>query len=219
MKVLDVLLDLLFPPRCPFCDRLLGLEERLLCPRCQAKLPWTREGEREFRVEFAARCVAPLWYQDLVRDSFLRYKFHGRRDQAGAYASLMSQCVLDRLWDEGPELVAYVPLSARRRRARGFDQVELMARVMARELGLPLAPVLRKVRHTPPQSGLRDPARRRANVLGAFAMARGAQVEGRRVLLVDDVVTTGATLGECARILRSSGAADVVCATLARARR
>ena len=77
---------------------------------------------------------------------------------------------------------------------------------------------LRKERDTPAQSGLTEDAQRRANVLGAYTPVDRSLVEGKRVLLIDDVVTTGATLSECARMLRTMGAADVVCAALARAR-
>ena len=77
---------------------------------------------------------------------------------------------------------------------------------------------LRKGRNTQAQSGLDDDAARRANVLGAYTIVDPELVEGKRVLLIDDVITTGSTISECARVLRSAGAADVVCATLARAR-
>ena len=79
--------------------------------------------------------------------------------------------------------------------------------------------MLRKVRNTQPQSGLEDPAARRANGPGAYAPAPGAQGNGLRILLVDDVVTSGATLSECARVLLGAGAGEVVCATVAQARK
>lgn len=217
MRIVNTLLDLLFPPRCPFCDRLLGLDEKLICTRCQALLPWLQGEEQECKVEFAHRCVSPLSYRDAVRQSFHRYKFEGRRDYACAYAALMVQCVRDRLGDEEPELVTYVPVSSRRRRSRGYDQARLLAEGLARQLKLPLTVTLRKARHTPAQSGLRGPEERRANVLGAYELAKGARVEGRCVLLVDDIVTTGSTLSECARVLCTAGARRVVCVTLARA--
>lgn len=110
-------------------------------------------------------------------------------------------------------------LSRQRRWRRGFDQGEKLARVVAAELGLPVRGMLRKVRHTQPQSGLEDPAARRANALGAYAPAPGVQGKGLRILLVDDVVTSGATLSECARVLLGAGAGEVLCATLAQARK
>ena len=91
-----------------------------------------------------------------------------------------------------------------------------LAKATAKELGLPLTPTLHKQRNTQPQSRTGDAAKRRANITGAYRMKRGADVTGKRVLLIDDVVTTGATLSECARVLGKAGAEQVVCATVAR---
>ena len=217
MKGLNALLDLLFPPRCPFCDKVLKEGEGPLCVACQKELPWTEGTQGERSLEFADRCLSPLWYRDGVRSSFHRYKFRGHRDYAGAYGTLMAQCVRDRL-EEPFDLLTYVPLSARSRRQRGYDQVYLLGKVLSRELGLPLTETLVKTRHTKAQSGLEDDGARRANVLGAYQVRKGAEVAGKRILLADDIVTTGSTLSECARVLRTAGAAEVVCVTLARAR-
>ena len=94
----------------------------------------------------------------------------------------------------------------------------LLASAAALELGEVAVETLRKGRNTEAQSGLDDDAARRANVLGAYTAVDAELVEGKRVLLIDDVITTGATISECARILRTVGAGEVVCATLARAR-
>ena len=111
-----------------------------------------------------------------------------------------------------------MPLSDKRLRERGYDQAFLLASAAALELGDVAVETLRKGRNTQAQSGLDDDAARRANVLGAYTIVDSELVEGKRVLLIDDVITTGSTISECARVLRSAGAADVVCATLARAR-
>lgn len=198
------LLDLLFPPKCPFCRCLLDSGE-VLCPNCQSDLPWTQQ---EKAVEFLDTCVAPLWYQDNVRLSHHRYKFDGVTCYADPYSLLMSQCAADRL--EGDfNVVCWAPLSRKRRRKRGYDQSELLACKVAERLELPVEPLLDKVRDTPAQSGQTDAAARRANVLGAYALKPDKSVAGKRILLVDDVATTGATLSECARVLRTAGAAGV----------
>ena len=185
-----VLLDLLFPPKCVFCGRLLTSGERDFCARCQRELPWLEGPEAEQTGEFFTLCASPLAYRDQVRDSIRRYKFKGRQGYHKAYGRLVAQCVHDHLdgrWD----LITWVPLSDQRRRERGYDEA---------------------------QSGLDGDAARRANVLGAYTAVDAELVEGKRVLLIDDVITTGATISECARILRTVGAREVVCATLARAR-
>lgn len=212
------LLDLLFPPKCPFCRALLEDGERDLCARCQRELPWCLGALGEQKLEFIPRCVSPLFYQDRVRDSFHRYKFGGGVSYARPYGLLMAQCVEDRLAGEF-DLITWAPLSPKRRRKRGYDQARLLAQALGRRLGVPVRPLLAKTRHTGAQSALEDDGARRANVLGAYSPVDTAQIAGQRLLLVDDIVTTGATLSECARVLRTYGAAEVLAVTLARARK
>ena len=116
-------------------------------------------------------------------------------------------------------MLTWVPVSRLRRLRRGYDQVELLAKAVGRELGLSPVPTLKKIRNNRPQSRLKDPAARRANVLGAYRLLEGAAVKGQRVLLLDDILTTGATAGECARVLLSAGAKEVHCAAVAAARK
>ena len=211
------LLDLLFPPKCPFCQKILDDPRAPVCPACQPALPWLSGQGAERKVEFADGCFSPLAYRDQVRDSIRRYKFKGRQGYHKAYGRLVAQCVHDHLdgrWD----LITWVPLADQRRRERGYDQAFLLASAAALELGEVAVETLRKGRNTEAQSGLDGDAARRANVLGAYTAVDAELVEGKRVLLIDDVITTGATISECARILRTVGAREVVCATLARAR-
>lgn len=217
MKLLDDLLDLLFPPKCPFCQSILETPADPVCPACQKALPWLigRAGER--KVDFTRGCCSPLAYRGTVRKSVHRYKFSGVRAYARPFGLLMAQCVQDRP-EMAPELITWAPLSRKRCRERGYDQGELLARAMAKRLGLPAAATLVKARHTQPQSGLDSAEARRANALGAYAILNGAEVAGKRVLLADDVVTSGATLSECARTLLEAGAECVWCVTLAQAR-
>ena len=213
----EVLLDLLFPPKCVFCRKLLHKGEEGLCASCRSGLPWTLAGEAEQCPEFVSLCVSPLWYQDDVRASFHRYKFQGSRGYAKTYGRLVAQCVHDHLAGRY-DLITWVPLSDKRKKERGYDQAFLLSSAAALELDDVAVETLRKGRNTQAQSGLDDDAARRANVLGAYTIVDPELVEGKRVLLIDDVITTGSTISECARVLRSAGAADVVCATLARAR-
>jgi ComF family protein len=112
---------------------------------------------------------------------------------------------------DGADVLVPVPLHPRRQRARGFNQ----AQELAGSLALPVLPILKRTRYTPSQTDL-PAARRHANVRGAFRLRRRADIRGLRVVLVDDVCTTGATLEACARVLRDAGAADVSAITAAR---
>ena len=186
----------------------------MLCPDCQRDLPWTQGVQGERKGEFFTLCTAPLWYRDRVRESHHRYKFSGVRAYAEPYATLMSQCVADHLYDRF-DIITWIPISRRRLRKRGYDQSQLLAQRIADKLDVPCVRMLKKIRHTKAQSKLKGESERRANVLGAYAVCPDVSVEGRRILLVDDVLTTGATISECARMLLTAGAKQVVCVTLA----
>nr|WP_243269077.1 ComF family protein [Intestinimonas butyriciproducens] len=206
----------MFPPRCAFCRALLRRGESGLCQRCQRELPWISGPAAEQKPEFVSLCASPLWYEGAVRASFHRFKFKGRSGYAQVYGRLTAQCVRDHLSGRY-DLITWVPLSPERLKKRGYDQAMLLACATALELGDVAVETLRKVRDAEAQSGLAGGAgARRANVLGAYQAADPELVAGRRVLLIDDVITTGATISECARTLRTAGAADVLCATLAR---
>lgn len=210
------LLDLLYPPKCVFCGRLLKDGEAGWCGACQGSLPWMGDAP-EKACPPAARCVAPLWYRDEVRESFHRYKFEGRDFYAPEYGKLMAQCVRDKLGLDF-DLICWAPLSQKRLRKRGYDQAELLARVLGAELDKPVVPALRKARDTLEQSSLEDEAARARNAAGAYELADPAAAAGKRVLLVDDIVTSGSTLSNCAQILLDAGANEVWAAVFARAR-
>lgn len=216
MDLVKLCLDLLFPPRCPFCGRVLEVwESEGLCHRCQASLPWQQKGDRG--VDYCRACLSPLWYQDGVRRGMHQYKFRGGQIHARLFGTLMAQCLRDR-WGEPVDWITWVPLSARKLRRRGYDQCRLLAVQVGEVTGLKVVPTLEKVRDTRQQSRLTDPAARRANVVGAYGVSPGVDLAGKRVVLVDDVVTSGATLSECAACLRMAGAEEVIGLTLARAK-
>ena len=115
------------------------------------------------------------------------------------------------------DVITWVPVSRKRRRARGYDQVELLAKAVGPELGIPVEPLLEKFRDNRANSGLKTPAERRANVLGVYKVIEPERLHGKRVLLLDDIVTTGATASECARVLLTAGAEEVIFAAVAAA--
>ena len=217
MSVREKVLDLLFPPKCPYCQQILEDPRATVCLDCQPRLPWLEGKAGERRIDFADGCFSPLAYRDAVPGAVHRYKFSRVRALGKPLAALMAQCLSDRL-PEGADLITWAPLSKKRLRERGFDQAELLAREVGRLLSIPAAPALEKTRNTSPQSELEEESARRANARGAYALLPGADLTGRRVVLVDDVVTSGSTLSECAALLRQGGAAQVYCLTLARAR-
>ena len=205
-------MDFFFPRHCPFCGSVTGKE--LLCAECEKKLPYT--GEHALSRGSYGQCAAPLYYEDAVREAILAYKFQGKTGGLDCFGMLMAQCAAEEYMDCF-DTVTWVPVSRKRLRKRGFDQSRMLAASLCVDWHTKPVETLRKTADNPPQSGLEDAAARRANVLGVYE-AVPENVRGRRFLLVDDILTTGATLTECVRVLREAGAADVVCLTLARVR-
>lgn len=207
------LLDWLFPRKCAFCGRV-ELSD-LPCAHCQQTLPWLVGGRAHSRVEWIDTTVSALGYQGAVRDGVLALKFRGKLAKAKPMGVLTAQCAADHL-PQTFDLISYPSLSAKRRRRRGYDQARRLAEEVAKARGMTAVTLFEK-EDRPAQSGLADPAARRANILGAYRLLRPEMVRGKDVLLVDDVVTTGATLSECARVLRAAGARSVCAVTLAKA--
>ena len=208
MGLRTALLDLLYPPRCAFCRRLLP-RGQTACAACLDALPRTRDGGAQHG-DFFRVCVAPLYYEGPVRDSLLRFKFDGAAGYAAAYAPLLADCVREYLEGEY-DLLSWVPLSRKRLRERGYDQSRLLAEAAAPLLGMPCVSALRKEKHTARQSLAGSKEKRRANIAGAYRVPEPERVAGRR-----DLYTV--TLSECAGTLRSAGAESVVCAAVARRR-
>ena len=210
MKLTEAFLDLLFPPKCPFCGKIL--DRAGVCPACRDSLPWTAEADALRELPGGLRCAAPLWYEGPVRDALLRLKFQGASALARPLGELIAQCAAEHFSGEF-DAVAWVPVSRKRLRQRGYDQAELLARAAGALWGVRPQRLLVKVRDNPAQSGLEGAAARAENVRAVY---RAQNAAGRRVLLIDDICTTGATLAECARTLRAAGAEAVVCAAAAR---
>ena len=214
MKVVDWLLDMIYPPRCAFCRRLLSGREKGVCRFCRPKLPYVPADGQVQHFRNVDKCLSPLYYHGSVKDSLHRYKFGGATAYADIYSEFIVKCI-----DENQiscDSITWVPLSRRRLRRRGYDQAELLAKLIAKHLGQSPVRLLKKQRDTPPQSKTGSVEKRRANIAGAYACLRPELVQGKQVLLVDDIVTTGATLSEAAWVLKKAGAKEVICATLAR---
>ncbi len=211
--MIDVL-SLLFPRKCVLCHRILTLRETDLCTHCRIHCP-EFSGQKK-RISFVADWTALWYYKDDARDSLKRYKFHGIRSNARPYGRLLSMKLLQ---EEHalPDIITWVPISYTRRRHRGYDQDALLAHAIAEELNQKAVSTLKKRWDNPPQSSFLSAAQRKANVLNVYRVAKPTAIQGKNVLLLDDIITTGATASECARMLLMAGAKSVTCAAVAAA--
>jgi ComF family protein len=192
------------PPLCDRCGdplpswRVLGAAaDASVCPRC-SRQPSALTGSRAIGA-----------YDGSLRAIVHAFKYAGCRSLSRGLGARLRESAADLL--ARADIVVPVPLHRSRRRTRGFNQ----ARELARRLGVPMVETLRRVRATPSQTDL-PAAARHGNVRNAFALRRGKAVDGLRIVLVDDVSTTGATIEACARVLRAAGAAEVSAVTAAR---
>jgi len=206
------ILHIFFPPKCVLCKKILSKEETDLCRACRENQP--EYGAHKIKLSFLAQWTGLWYYKDDVRTSILRYKFYGHRSYASAYGRLLAMKLQKEGWDD-TDILTWIPISRQRKRSRGYDQVELLGNVLAQELGMELTPTLRKIRNTKPQSVMGDAAHRRANILGAYEVIDPGLVRDKRILLLDDIITTGSTASESARMLLTAGAKEVKLATLA----
>ena len=216
MKLWYRILNLLYPPRCILCRKLLKKEETDLCTDCRMKAPFFPDTKR--KLQFLDSFAAVWYYESSVRGSLLRFKFRGARGYAGSYGRLLAMRLMEQ-YPDGFEVLTWIPVSRLRKLRRGYDQVELLARAVGRELDMVPVSTLKKVRHNRQQSRIKDPAQRRANVLGVYQVTDSEAIRDKRVLLLDDILTTGATASEAGRVLLTAGAKEVHCAAVAAARK
>lgn len=213
MRFAELLLDWFFPPRCVFCGKLA---KGGVCPPCNAVLPKTGENA-VVTGEGGMRVAAPLFYEGRVRESLIRFKFHEKDMYADTYGRLLAACAAEEFGGEF-DTVTYIPVSRKRLRERGYDQAELLAKAMASHWQISPTVTLEKVRDNPRQSSITEEYERRANVLGAYRAVGAETFAGKRILLLDDIYTTGSTMAEAARTLKEAGAEEVLGIAVARKR-
>ncbi len=219
IPVYEFVLRLFFPPRCISCDCLLPVNARgVLCRDCEEDISVLKK--RDFSNpagDSIGRIISAFDYERGIRKAIHNLKFNDRPGNAAALISLALPRVKQFLFEEIPpcakspkyDIIIPVPIHFRRKQQRGYNQSELLAKNLAKQTELAYcSKVLAKSLNTPPQSTLGRGERLR-NLKQAFRVKHPELISGKRVLLVDDVMTTGSTLEHCARVLTDAGAAQV----------
>ncbi len=230
------LLQLLYPKTCPLCQRIIR-EEAELCENCNVMLKFVEEpvckkcgkpfehvDEQAIIREYCGDCEkaehiydigrAVFQYDISIRESIYRFKYHNQRIYAGFYGKAMAKKYGQMIRQLGADVIVPVPISKRKKVKRGYNQAELVARELAKYVMLPVETEwLVRTKDTMPQKEL-TPVERRNNLKSAFKISDNI-VKYKKVLLVDDIYTTGSTMDACAQVLKTSGVQKVYCLSLA----
>ncbi|MCR4437491.1 MAG: ComF family protein [bacterium] len=219
------LLDFVLPPYCVLCQAHLEIHEFVLCTNCWLGLPTCPQPVIAFGGQRGKGSQHPylstsfsVWrYSPEVQEVIHLFKYRGYQCLAHPLGLALGGALQAVGALATSDLLVPVPLHPARKRERGYNQSELLARTASKICGIRVeTELLRRTRYTTPQAKL-GAAERTRNVAGAFAVSAPAHVQGRGIILVDDVFTTGATANECARVLLQAGAREVSLATMARA--
>ena len=208
------ILSMFFPTRCPFCGVII-LADEFVCKNCQKKINpkkikntlYTRNGKNFLS-------VAPFAYVEPIRSAIHDYKFRGAKSFAIPFGRYISDVLSEVVDITKVDLITSVPLNKARKRERGFNQSEIFAREISRVTGIRYIETLKKVRNNKVQHEL-SLDQRAENVKNVYAVLDKTLVEEKRIIICDDILTTGNTMAECANMLFESGAKEVTGATIA----
>lgn len=232
MWIWDRLLDIIYPPKCMYCGELIGIgKDRWLCEDCLDEIKIIEEPRCE-------KCGRPLdaeglcadcrenkpyyekgWavyeYKGNVRNAIRRYKYKNHKEYAIPFGRQTTE-MIEGINAPIIDCLVPVPLYYKKKKRRGYNQSELLAMELSRNLGIEMCCVLDRVRDTKVQSNLK-PKERMENVKGAFRLREDIDIQGKKILLVDDIYTTGSTINECSKVLKKNGAVGVwfVCLSVA----
>ena len=204
--------SLLFPPKCVFCGAILDKNEFEICEKCKREVRLCGVPHAVKKPNYI-RAFSVYRYEGRVRTAIHRFKFKGKLSACAHFGRMMAI-----VWNrEGinADLITHPPSHRFKSWRKGYDHAKMLAQTVAKELSLPEKELLKKVRRTKPMYGLHE-SERRANLLGSMAFCgKKEELCGKTVLLVDDILTTGTTASESARILMENGAKAVYVLTAA----
>lgn len=203
---------LVYPDKCPFCNKLIDNGE-YACKECIDEMP--QDGIIQ-GVQGGYRCVSTLVHTDKYRNALLNFKFNSKTQYASQFAAVMYNEIKRSYPDMIFDVITYVPMHKYAQFIRGYNQCELLAKHLSQNMNIPCKALLIKVKRTKPQHKLKS-KQRATNLKGAFRIIDKKDVKNKNILLIDDIITTGATLAECTKTLNKAKPMNIYCLTLSRA--
>lgn len=235
-EITEKIFEIIYPVKCPFCGEIVSSGNKKMssrnwiCAECRRKVPYLKEprcmccgkpvinAEQEYCFDCSKRKHAfeegrSLWiHKEPAEQAIYAFKYHNRRIYGKAFGAELADQYGDYLKKKGITMIVPIPLHRKRKKRRGYNQAEILAKVLGESTGIMVdAGVLERVKATKPQKQLDNKGRRR-NIKGAFRVTKS--VKGEKIMLIDDIYTTGSTLDEAAGVLKRSGAEKVYFLTL-----
>lgn len=197
-----------YPDKCPFCSSLID-DDKCCCDNCKKHLPQYNLYQG---VKGGYRCVSPLPYKGKYKRAVHRFKFGAKVRFSSRFATLMAKSISQQFEDMIFDYITYVPMHKKALKKRGYNQSELLAKELSKIMGIPYVNTLNKIKETKPQHHL-TAKNRKTNLKGAFEVSDKDFVKNKSILIIDDIITTGYTLGECCKTLQKAKPLSICCAT------
>lgn len=208
-KATGIFADTFYTVKCPYCRDVIEKRE-YACSRCAKAFP-------EFSIVMYAvggfKCVSPLPYKDDFAMAVKRFKFHNQGVYAKQFAMLMSERIMREYSCEKFDIITCVPMHKNSLKVRKYNQAELLAVKCAEILKIPYADTLKKIKENKAQHSIKG-SERAKNVRGVYQAVDKELIKGKNILIIDDIITTGNTLGECAKMLKNAECNNICCATI-----
>lgn len=208
-KIFKYIIAAVYPEHCPYCGEPITVGKPA-CTDCEKQFP---ETITKCYAKGGYRCAAPFSYDGIFAEAAKSYKFNGRTDYTEKLSDKISSSVSEAYGDIEFNFVTCVPMYKKQISRRGYNQSRLLAKRIAKQLGVPYMDLLKKQKENEPQHTLKS-RQRQDNVKGVYKAINIDKIKGNNILVIDDIITTGYTLGECCKVLRKAGAAKTCCAAL-----
>lgn len=208
-KVKDSIVDTFYTVKCPYCRKVID-KNKCACKECEETFP-------EFTIiRFAVggyKCISPLPYKDNFAKAVKQFKFYNQGVYAKQFSMLMSERILCNYKCEKIDFITCVPMHKNALKIRRYNQAELLAKQCAEILKIPYADTLEKIKENKAQHSIKG-SERAQNVKGVYQVINKELIKGKNILIIDDIITTGNTLGECAKMLKKAECKNICCATV-----
>lgn len=202
-------LSFLFPKKCPYCKGVIK-SSATECDACRSQFP---QKPYITVLPCGVECMSSFVYDGEARKAILDFKFHGKKQYAESFAKVMAEGITARYKENAFDIVTCVPISKKRLKSRGYNQSEVIARHIAKCLGAEYLDTIEKTVHNREQHSL-SLEQRKTNIMGVYRLCTD-KIKSKRVLLIDDIVTSGNTLSECVKTINPSQPSMLICATAA----